>query len=129
MVKAKSLQKKETMEKQPTANPGRPWLIPSVLVGVASIFAITGAFDLFGSRAPDSTDYAARTQHILSSTPLIDGHNDLPYLLRMEIQNQIYDNKTFTFRDGNAILNSSMTTLACHTDHWQSWQATRTLNE
>jgi hypothetical protein len=37
------------------------------------------------------TDYAARTKRALSQTPLIDGHNDLPYLIRVELQNKIYD--------------------------------------
>lgn len=50
----------------------------------------------------DPTDYALRTERILSTTPLIDGHNDLPYLLRVELQNKIYDNKTFSFRNGNS---------------------------
>lgn len=37
------------------------------------------------------TDYAGRARQILRTTPLIDGHNDLPYLLRVELQNKIYD--------------------------------------
>lgn len=44
-------------------------------------------------------DYVARTDMILRTTPLIDGHNDLPLLLRLELHNQIYDNKTFPFRN------------------------------
>ncbi|KAH8700124.1 dipeptidyl aminopeptidase [Talaromyces proteolyticus] len=51
------------------------------------------------------TDYAGRAARVLKSTPLIDGHNDLPYLLRIELQNQINDGK-FTFQEG----------LASHTD-------------
>ncbi|KAI0471050.1 dipeptidyl aminopeptidase [Xylariaceae sp. FL0804] len=47
----------------------------------------------------DPQDYALRTEKILGSTPLIDGHNDLPYLLRLELQNKIYDRESFTFRD------------------------------
>jgi len=39
----------------------------------------------------DPTDYAARTKRTLSQTPIIDGHNDLPYLIRVELQNKIYD--------------------------------------
>ncbi|KAJ5682213.1 hypothetical protein N7462_005378 [Penicillium macrosclerotiorum] len=50
-------------------------------------------------------DYASRVDHILSTTPLVDGHNDLPYLLRVELQNKIYSDR-FAFRDG----------LASHTD-------------
>jgi membrane dipeptidase len=47
----------------------------------------------------DPTDYAARTKHVLSTTPLIDGHNDLPYLIRTELKHQIY-NERFTFNTG-----------------------------
>ncbi|EED24564.1 dipeptidase, putative [Talaromyces stipitatus ATCC 10500] len=47
----------------------------------------------------DPTDYAARTKHILSTTPLIDGHNDLPYLIRTELKHQIYNDR-FTFNTG-----------------------------
>lgn len=39
----------------------------------------------------DPQDYAGRARHILQSTPLIDGHNDFPYLLRHQLHNQIYD--------------------------------------
>jgi hypothetical protein len=45
------------------------------------------------------TDYAARTKHIMSTIPLIDGHNDMPYLIRIELKNHIYD-KRFTFKEG-----------------------------
>ena len=53
-----------------------------------------------------SQNYEARTTRILQTTPLIDGHNDLPYLIRLELQNQIYDTDRFAFRE----------TLASHTD-------------
>ncbi|KAK5049396.1 hypothetical protein LTR84_004325 [Exophiala bonariae] len=39
----------------------------------------------------DPQDYAGRARQILRSTPLIDGHNDFPYLLRHQLHNQIYD--------------------------------------
>jgi len=39
----------------------------------------------------DPTDYSGRAREILKTTPVIDGHNDLPYLLRVELQNKIYD--------------------------------------
>ncbi|RDW79549.1 dipeptidase-6 [Coleophoma cylindrospora] len=38
-------------------------------------------------------DNGARVRRVLSRIPLIDGHNDLPYLLRIELQNKIYDRK------------------------------------
>lgn len=41
----------------------------------------------------DPTDYALRTKSILQTTPLIDGHNDFPWLLRVELHNRIYDGK------------------------------------
>ncbi|KAL4876201.1 putative dipeptidase [Aspergillus karnatakaensis] len=45
------------------------------------------------------TDYSARTRDVLSKTPLIDGHNDLPYLIRNELKHQIYNDR-FTFNTG-----------------------------
>ncbi|KAF4763119.1 hypothetical protein N7455_010326 [Penicillium solitum] len=50
-------------------------------------------------------DIPARIHSILKDTPLIDGHNDLPYLLRIELQNKINSDR-FTFQQG----------LASHTD-------------
>lgn len=47
----------------------------------------------------DIADYEARVERAMRLTPLIDGHNDLPYLLRLELQNKIYDKSTFTFKD------------------------------
>ncbi len=52
------------------------------------------ATNLFSSSKPERlnpTDYQGRARQILKATPLIDGHNDLPYLLRVELQNKIYD--------------------------------------
>ena len=48
----------------------------------------------------DPLDFKARTERVLATTPLIDGHNDLPYLLRLELKNQIYDEHKFSFREG-----------------------------
>lgn len=76
------------------------WLTSSTLAAfVCVIIAVTSAAYL-SIRAPEPSDYALRTRRVLSTTPLIDGHNDLPYLLRIELQNKIYGNNTFTFRDG-----------------------------
>ncbi|KAI8959186.1 membrane dipeptidase-domain-containing protein [Daldinia sp. FL1419] len=41
----------------------------------------------------DVTNYAERTRRILKTTPLIDGHNDLPWQLRIELHNRIYDGR------------------------------------
>ncbi|KAI1459620.1 membrane dipeptidase-domain-containing protein [Annulohypoxylon moriforme] len=47
---------------------------------------------LWPSQSPvDPTDYAERTRRVLKTTPLIDGHNDLPWQLRIELHNRIYD--------------------------------------
>lgn len=74
-----------------------------MLAGLAGIILATASSGFVKFTAPtiEPTDYSLRTEKILSTTPLIDGHNDLPYLLRLELQNKIYDNTTFTFRDGN----------------------------
>ncbi|KAH8811347.1 putative dipeptidase [Xylogone sp. PMI_703] len=47
----------------------------------------------------DLQDYGKRTAKLLSTTPLIDGHNDLPYLIRVELKNAIYNDR-FTFEKG-----------------------------
>ena len=57
-------------------------------------------------------DIPARIDRILKDTPLIDGHNDLPYLLRVELQNKINDDR-FTFREG---ANSKGTFETSHID-------------
>jgi membrane dipeptidase len=35
------------------------------------------------------TDYEARVQRVLKQTPLIDGHNDLPWEIRERFQSQL----------------------------------------
>jgi membrane dipeptidase len=47
----------------------------------------------------DPTDYEARTRQALQEVPLVDGHNDLPYLIRNELKHQIYHDR-FTFDTG-----------------------------
>ncbi|EXM27383.1 hypothetical protein RAB80_013426 [Fusarium oxysporum f. sp. vasinfectum] len=46
-----------------------------------------------GQESIDPTNYAERTKRILKTTPLIDGHNDLPFMLRLELKNRIYDER------------------------------------
>jgi membrane dipeptidase len=82
-----------------------------ITISVLAIGAITTAVLSylgfpFSSSKIDESDYEGRVKHILATTPLIDGHNDLPYLLRIELQNKIYDSTEFNFWDG----------LASHTD-------------
>lgn len=76
-------------------------LVLLVLLGafVSSFFEIS-----LTVRKLDPLAYEERVNEILSSTPLIDGHNDLPYLLRIELQNKIYDSSEFQFWNGNFIL-------------------------
>lgn len=86
------------------ASKGLGWAIAGLVgfmgIGLGAFFAYTR------SHTPipvlEQGDYAARTEMILRSTPLIDGHNDLPFVLRLELHNQIYDNKTFSFRESEA---------------------------
>lgn len=82
-----------------------PWL---VITGALALLGAVGAALLLhpnqSSEEPpvDPSDFASRAERILRTTPLIDGHNDLPYLLRLELQNKIYDNEAFTFRQSKA---------------------------
>jgi len=88
----------------------RPGYSAMAFFALAIGFITAAALSYFGvpfsSIAIDELDYAGRVKHILATTPLIDGHNDLPYLLRIELQNKIYDSTEFNFWDG----------LASHTD-------------
>ena len=42
----------------------------------------------------------AKARQLLSEYPLIDGHNDLPWQIRKNFHNQIYDKDKFDFRNG-----------------------------
>lgn len=55
----------------------------------------------FSFRQPtiDPTDYKTRTKNLLKTSPLIDGHNDLPFLLRTQLDNKIYGDR-LPFRKG-----------------------------
>lgn len=53
----------------------------------------------WASEPIQALDYKARAERILSSTPLIDGHNDLPFLFRLQLNNQIYG-REFSFSQG-----------------------------
>lgn len=77
------------------------WLFGIGTLGIllASVFINPWVTTQEASLHIDPRDYAARTKHVLSTTPLIDGHNDLPYLIRSELKHQIY-NERFTFNTG-----------------------------
>lgn len=82
-------------------NSRRAWLFGLGTLGVILTSVLLSPFTSPQESIPniDPTDYAARTKHVLSTTPLIDGHNDLPYLIRTELKHQIY-NERFTFNTG-----------------------------
>ncbi|RSL91673.1 putative dipeptidase [Fusarium oligoseptatum] len=71
----------------------RSWLrYPFLAAGIALFL---GPFSFIWPREDpiDPTDYVERTKRVLKTTPLIDGHNDLPWQLRIELHNRIYDGR------------------------------------
>ncbi len=74
------------------------------LLGAISAIASTFFGISMTVRKINPLDYKERVKEILTTTPLIDGHNDLPYLLRIELQNKIYDPSDFQFWNGNNAL-------------------------
>ncbi|KAK0387061.1 hypothetical protein NLU13_5374 [Sarocladium strictum] len=74
------------------------WRSPLLFAGLAAL--LTPLAYLFNLEGPiDPTNYSERTKRVLRGTPLIDGHNDLPWQLRIELHNRLYDNKVdFTQR-------------------------------
>ena len=53
----------------------------------SSALALAGSLPLVASAA--STDYEARVERVLKQTPLIDGHNDLPWEIRERFQSRL----------------------------------------
>ncbi|KAH7322453.1 dipeptidyl aminopeptidase [Stachybotrys elegans] len=94
------------MEKPSRNSQSKKWFAIPALAGGLALAAATLGFTTGNKQTPELSDYSTRLEQILETTPLIDGHNDLPYLLRIELQNKIYDNSIFTFQEG----------LAGHTD-------------
>ncbi|RJE23944.1 Dipeptidase [Aspergillus sclerotialis] len=78
-------------------NPSRRWHYPLILL-CAGLFIFLN--NVHAGETPHSIE--DRVDKILSETPLIDGHDDLPYLIRMGYNNHIYG-KNFTgpFEHGN----------------------------
>jgi membrane dipeptidase len=58
-------------------------LIRRILLAAASVAALAGA-------AQAQEGHAARVSEILKTTPLIDGHNDLPWALRQDYGNDVF---------------------------------------
>lgn len=83
------------MSQQSQAQGSRKWTYIGGIAAVAAGFWIATSGLL--SPGIDPQDLDARVEHVMRTTPLIDGHNDLPYLLRLELKNKIYDAERFTF--------------------------------
>lgn len=70
-------------------------LVVAISVAIGSFFVLNHPFNmakdiLWKLKSPDQTDFLSRAKHLLRSTPLVDGHNDFPFVLRSELRNQIY---------------------------------------
>ncbi len=77
----------------------RPLSIYKLLISaIVSVAALPFVLSQFKSTAP--TDYVERTKQLMSTTPLVDGHNDMPHMIRKELENKIYDKSKFTLREG-----------------------------
>lgn len=69
-----------------------PW--PWAVAAAGLALAATPFTWLWPGEEPiDPTNYALRAKRVLQTTPLIDGHNDLPWLLRVELHNRVRDDK------------------------------------
>ncbi len=62
-------------------------LTPAIARSLAFFLALALALPLVASAA--STDYEARVERVLKQTPLIDGHNDLPWEIRERFQGRL----------------------------------------
>ncbi|PYO48518.1 MAG: hypothetical protein DMD72_07105, partial [Gemmatimonadetes bacterium] len=58
------------------------WLFTPTVVAAVAFFGLSGARSLHAQSSPPADKYLARAKRILSQTPLIDGHNDLPWRIR-----------------------------------------------
>jgi membrane dipeptidase len=56
---------------------------------VLALLAVLPAAPLFA--APSDADYHSRVVHVLKQTPLIDGHNDLPWEIRERFKSRLSD--------------------------------------
>jgi membrane dipeptidase len=61
--------------------------MPHFLVRLLAIGAVLAP--VLAGAAPNSSDYSARVAHVLKQTPLIDGHNDLPWEVRTRFQGKL----------------------------------------
>jgi len=92
----------EVILSTPESQPGgffRRWRLTILAVSIAAVsLPLTGLSYLLQPAPIDPHDYAARARDALSKAPLIDGHNDLPHLIRIELYGKMYDG-TFNFND------------------------------
>ncbi len=58
----------------------------------------------------------------MRTTPLIDGHNDLPYLLRVELKNRIYDPEKFNFLEGKFSVLEDVRSCGVLIQGFQAWR-------
>ncbi|KAF3490829.1 dipeptidase 1 [Arthroderma uncinatum] len=58
-----------------------------------SLLALTSLVPVQAAVTSSTPDYAKRAERILKGTPLIDGHNDLPFAIRRSTNDQIYNGK------------------------------------
>ncbi|EED16937.1 membrane dipeptidase GliJ [Talaromyces stipitatus ATCC 10500] len=96
----------ENPDSQPTINKPRPFRLRIWSLGFTAFLAVT-TFALWSSSSPKHCHKVVpfkgiedRVHKILSETPLIDGHNDLPILVRAVYGNKIYSSdfiKRFAF--------------------------------
>lgn len=62
----------------------------SIFLLTVSIVAALYSLHVVNKEAQlNRTDYADRARNILETTPLVDGHNDFPFLLRQQLHGQI----------------------------------------
>jgi membrane dipeptidase len=61
--------------------------MPHFLVRLLAIGAVLAP--VLAGAAANSSDYSARVAHVLKQTPLIDGHNDLPWEVRTRFQGKL----------------------------------------
>jgi membrane dipeptidase len=71
-------------------------MFPSIVRGVSAwkvapavALALALGVPLAAAAATANTDYAARVERVLKQTPLIDGHNDLPWEIRDRFQSRV----------------------------------------
>lgn len=92
-----------TVKKREPSRFGSVWSIRLFLAAIVATVAFYASFGQLGrNQLVDlhPLDCAARTQRLLSKYGVYDGHNDLVYLIRVELKNQIQDAEKFPLGKG-----------------------------